>query len=125
MITSQTVKSVPKQTFLVFAASCTSLNYAGLGMLSVCQTTASQNDCFMENCLLERGLGVVRKKKRCKDAIKSSLKAFNIDHNSWEQKALNRPMWRSLIITGSKAFEEDRKTAAEQKRHAQEVTLAK
>lgn len=60
-------------------------------------------------------------KKRFKDAIKSSLKAFNIDHNSWEQNALNRPMWRSLIITGSKAFEEDRKTAAEQKRQARKL----
>ena len=32
-------------------------------------------------------------KKRFKDTLKASLKAFNINHNTWEHSALDRGMW--------------------------------
>ena len=57
-------------------------------------------------------------KKRFKDNIKSSLKAFNIDHESWEQSAADRSSWRSLIHGGSKSFESERTEAAIEKRRA-------
>ncbi len=34
-------------------------------------------------------------KKRFKDTLKASLKAFNINHIQWEQAAMERPQWRS------------------------------
>ena len=59
-------------------------------------------------------------KKRYKDSLKVSLKACDINCDSWEQKALDRPQWRSLIFNGSKQSESKRQSSAEQKRTCEE-----
>ena len=56
-------------------------------------------------------------KKRFKDTLKASLKAFNIDHESWEMAAQDRGAWRSAIHKGAKACEAG-KIAAEDRRKA-------
>ena len=81
--------------------------------------TASQKECFMVNSKMGRAQG--SQKKRYKDSLKSSLKAFNIDYDSWEQKALDRPKWRSSIVNGFKSYKKNRKTSAEQKRQARKA----
>ena len=55
-------------------------------------------------------------KKRFKDTLKVSLKAFDIDPNSWEMDAQNRSAWRSSIYKGSERYEADRTAAAERRR---------
>jgi hypothetical protein len=55
-------------------------------------------------------------KKRFKDSLKSSLKAFEIDWNSWEQMALDRPQWRASVFEGFKSCELNRTSAAILKR---------
>ena len=44
-------------------------------------------------------------KKRFKDTLKTSLKAFAITPDSWEQTAMDRAMWRSSVHKGSKICE--------------------
>ena len=44
-------------------------------------------------------------KKRYKDALKASLKDFNIPIESWEQAAQDRTKWRCLINKGASQFE--------------------
>ena len=36
-------------------------------------------------------------KKRFKDTLKASLKSFNISHNTWEQTAQDRGVWRTAV----------------------------
>ena len=55
-------------------------------------------------------------KKRFKDTLNVSLKAFGIRHNSWEQAAMNRPKWRASVRSGVKSHEANRIAAAEQRR---------
>ena len=55
-------------------------------------------------------------RKRFKDSLKTSLKAMNIDWESWESHALDRPNWRHLVSTGSKTSEQSRLAAAREKR---------
>ena len=62
----------------------------------------------------ERSKG--RPVKRFKDCLKDSLKDFGIDHDSWEERAADRPTWRSLIRTGAKSFETNRALEAKRKR---------
>ena len=57
-------------------------------------------------------------KKRFKDTLKVSLKAFGIDPASWETVALNRSHWRSALHKGASRCEENRTLAAEQRRQA-------
>ena len=54
-------------------------------------------------------------KKRFKDTLKTSLKDFGIDHNSWETLAQDRTEWRGAISKGAAAHEA----------HAQRITTAK
>ena len=61
-------------------------------------------------------------KKRYKDTIKASLKAFNIPTWSWKQIAEDRTKWRDLIGRGAGEYEAKRIT--EQKR-AQRIARAK
>ena len=63
-------------------------------------------------------------KKRYKDTLKASLKAFNIQTESWEQTAQDRAKWRGLIRRGASAYEAKRIRKAEQKR-AQRKARAK
>ncbi|XP_014784914.1 uncharacterized protein LOC106879749 [Octopus bimaculoides] len=57
-------------------------------------------------------------KKRFKDILKASLKAFNIDHDTWEQSALDRERWRSAVHKGANTRETNRIAGAEYRRQA-------
>ena len=57
-----------------------------------------------------------RPKKRFLDSLKASLKDFDIDPDTWESRAENRPTWRSLIRSGAKSFESNRAGEAKRKR---------
>ena len=43
-------------------------------------------------------------KKRFKDTLKASLKAFNISHNTWEQSAQHRAAWQSAVPQGCQSM---------------------
>ena len=62
----------------------------------------------------KRSLG--GQKKRFKDNLKVSLKAFGISHNFWEQAAMDRQKWRAAVRSGAQSHEADRTAAAEQRR---------
>ena len=51
-------------------------------------------------------------KKRFKDTLKSSLKAFDIQTSSWELTAQDRPSWRQRLYKGAKRLEEQRQESA-------------
>ena len=55
-------------------------------------------------------------RKRFKDTLKASLKAFSINPDTWEEAATDRPGWRSLIHKGAVNCEEKRTLVAEEKR---------
>lgn len=57
-------------------------------------------------------------KKRFKDSLKASLKAFSIDPDSWEVAAQDRCGWRAAVHEGAKRCEASRTSAAEQRRQA-------
>ena len=63
-------------------------------------------------------------KKRFKDTLKASLKAFNINHNTWEQSAQDRGTWRSAVHKGAKACEANRTAVAEERRQARKNRAA-
>ena len=63
-------------------------------------------------------------KKLYKDTLKTSLKDFNIQKESWEQIAQDRTKWRCLIRWGAGEYEAKRISEAEQKR-AQRKARAK
>ena len=63
-------------------------------------------------------------RKRFKDSLKTSLKAMNIDWESWESHALDRPHWRHLVSTGSKTSEQSRLAAAREKRATRKARSA-
>lgn len=55
-------------------------------------------------------------RKRFKDVLKVNLKKCNIDVNNWENLALDRSSWRSLVHYGTLSFEENRRRTANDKR---------
>ena len=55
-------------------------------------------------------------KKRFKDTLKASLKAFGINPASWEQTAADRSKWRAAVHDGARRHESDKKAAAETRR---------
>lgn len=55
-------------------------------------------------------------KKRFKDSLKASLKAFSINPDSWEVAAQDRCGWRAAVHEGAKSCEANRTSAAEQRR---------
>ena len=57
-------------------------------------------------------------RKRYKDTLKSTLKAYNIPVNKWQELAQDRPAWRTAARKGSKLFEEDRLQKLDAKRLA-------
>ena len=61
--------------------------------------------------------------KRYKDTLKATMKNFQIDPDNWEQAALDRPTWRSLIHKGGRVFESNRIANAEKKRELQKQRL--
>ena len=54
-------------------------------------------------------------KRTVADSLKIFLKDLNINTESWEALASDRPPWRHLIIQGAHAAEERRSLQAEQK----------
>ena len=60
-------------------------------------------------------------RKRFKDSLKSSLKDFNIDTETWEEMATDRATWRSLMHKGAALSERNRTLAAEEKRRARKL----
>ena len=63
-------------------------------------------------------------KKRYKDSLKSSLKAFDIEVESWESDAQDRQRWRSQVASGAQRAESRRTTIAQQKRAARKARAA-
>ena len=57
-----------------------------------------------------------RPKKRYKDCLKASLKAFRIDPATWELAASDRSNWRTTIHSGAMAHEADRSQSQKQRR---------
>ena len=57
-------------------------------------------------------------KKRFKDTLKSSLKAFNIQTSSWEKTALDRSIWRQTLYKGAKQLEDQKRETAVIRRQA-------
>ena len=55
-------------------------------------------------------------KNRYKDCLKASLKSFDIDVETWETLALDRPAWRSKVNKGTVLFEQNRIAGAQRKR---------
>ena len=69
---------------------------------------------------------VGRPKKRYKDTLKDSLKAFSISHTDWEQMAKDRASWRAALHhQGTKAHEDNRIAAAKQRREARKDRASK
>ena len=60
-------------------------------------------------------------RKRFKDCLKSSLKAFNIDPEDWEALAQDRTTWRSITHKGAALCEGSRTLAAQEKRQARKL----
>jgi len=57
-----------------------------------------------------------RPKKRFKDNVKANLKKLDIDVNTWEELADDRPVWRKLVYEGCNRFEIERTHHAQIKR---------
>ena len=55
-------------------------------------------------------------RKRFKDSLKASLKAFSINPDTWEEATTDRPGWRSLTHKGAVNCEEKRTLVAEERR---------
>ena len=54
-------------------------------------------------------------RKRYKDSLKSSPKAFEINNESWESLAAERGTWRSLIRKEAESYEQTRIRQVEEK----------
>ena len=54
---------------------------------------------------------------RFKDSLKVNLKNCLIDPKTWEEMALNRPLWRLSCTMGISRFEEDRISNLQERRH--------
>ena len=55
-------------------------------------------------------------RKRYKDVLKSTLKAYNIPVDEWQVLAQDRPAWRAAIHKGTKHFERSRLQSLDDKR---------
>ncbi len=64
-------------------------------------------------------------KKRFKDTLKDSLKAFNIKYTQWEQVAMERPQWQSAVYNGAKNHEAYRMATIEQRRKDRKDSASK
>ncbi|VDL85886.1 unnamed protein product [Schistocephalus solidus] len=61
---------------------------------------------------------IERSKRRYKDALKKSLKQLQINPETWQDFAQDRPAWRRSVKTGSAIYEANRIAAAKAKRAA-------
>lgn len=55
-------------------------------------------------------------RKRFKDTLKTALKSFGINSNTWETVALDRPTWRCCTSQGATSYEQSRTVEAKWKR---------
>ena len=62
------------------------------------------------------GRGTGRPKLRFKDVLKRDMKDLNIDTNSWESIAADRPQWKATLTKQLQSGEETRHQAAAEKR---------
>lgn len=62
--------------------------------------------------------------KRNKDSLNASLKAFDIEVDSWQPDAQDSQQWRSQITNGARRAESRRTTAAQQKRATRKACAA-
>jgi len=60
-------------------------------------------------------------KKRFRHTLKVSLKAFDIDINTWEKAAQDRGGWRAAVHKGAQSYEANRTAAAEERRRARKA----
>ena len=63
-------------------------------------------------------------RKRYKDNLKVYLKDFNIEVDTWESSATDRPAWRNLISKGARLSEERRTETAKEKRKMRKMRAA-
>ena len=61
-------------------------------------------------------------KKLFKDTLNTSLKSFDIDINTWDKVAVDRPTWRSLSKKGCQIHEEWRTAGAKKKQELHKST---
>ena len=73
-----------------------------------------QQILYGELCEGERNRG--RQKLRYKDTLKQNLKKGNIDPDTWEEQAKDRPQWRAAVY-GSKSAVEEMRLAQYQRTH--------
>ena len=64
-------------------------------------------------------------KKRFKDSLKTSLKAFGMDPKAWESVAQDRDVWRAAVKQSAKSYEASRSSAAEQRRQTRKDSATK
>ena len=76
--------------------------------------SASLNNSFKGNSVRENVLEVV--KRSASKTLKVSLKRCGIDHNAWEELALDRPAWSSKVRSGVTDYEKESIQNAIQKR---------
>jgi hypothetical protein len=89
-------------------------------MLSAClKSVCQQQILYGELTHGKRSLGGQR--KRFKDTLKTSLKSFSINPETWEATAADRPSWRGCVSTGATAYETGRNTDAVNKRAARKM----
>ena len=77
---------------------------------------------YGELCQGKRSVG--REKKRFKDCLKACLKSLNIDLNTWEMLAQDRPAWKGKLSSGARASEARRISKAQTKRAVRKARAA-
>ena len=71
----------------------------------------------------KRSRGALR--KRFKDSLKASMKAFNINQGTWEETAQDRGKWKTAVRNGAKSCEANRTAAAEQRRQTRKENASR
>lgn len=62
-------------------------------------------------------------RKRYKDTLKTALKSLEINPDTWETAALNRPTWRRHIGQGASSYEQNRIAEARRKRELRKSSV--
>ena len=66
---------------------------------------------------LQQGKRSHEGQKKCfKDTFKASLKAFSINHNSWELAIMDRPKWWAAVLSGARRCEANRQASQKNQR---------
>ena len=78
------------------------------------QTPKTTVPCWALNKKMAQG----GQRKRYKDVLKLTLKAYNIPVDEWQALVQDRPAWRAAICKGTKHFERSRLQSLDDKRSA-------